>query len=542
MNCKKIIISFAGFISLSIGLFAQNKITYNGSGNYTLVERTDLRRYDNNRYIGLVSREVRSYITPVSTNNGYLYEGNFFVNQDTMRNSSYAASGIHDSILSVFKISSDGILTMVEDHGYPSFRSFPSYPKQQIQKGDRWQAKAERAVDPLNKGIVTKMPIYVEYTYNSDENLNGEPVYLITAQWATRYGMGSGTSYIDWGGDKDLQKATGSHKATILVSKKSGNALVIRDTVDEVFVYSDGNQIAFKGQINLFTEYPPAVDRDRLLPALRKFAMIDSEMEQTLKEGKKDSLAMASENNSNVNNGYEKNENNNSISAQSISGNRINQKSQLNNNAGYSEKYGNTALSDSASYKKSNMNAKNSEAEKSQWEEYKDDSIFNGIDSNKASSKITDSKKNTNTQNTKLDSLSQGIGVGSLKQEAKQTVSVDQTAAGIRLTIQDLQFAPDSALLLPGEAKRLDNIAAVLKEAGQSQFLIEGHTASTGREAGEMQLSLERAHAIADELTKRGIQASRFICKGSGGKKPVADNKTSDGKARNRRVEITILE
>ena len=121
-------------------------------------------------------------------------------------------------------------------------------------------------------------------------------------------------------------------------------------------------------------------------------------------------------------------------------------------------------------------------------------------------------------------------------------ITVDQTPAGLRLTIQDLQFEADSAKLLPGEQKRLDNIAAVLKEAGQSQFLIEGHTARVGSTDGEMELSLSRAHAIAEELAKRGIQAGRFICKGSGGNKPVADNSTAEGRARNRRVEITILE
>ena len=129
-----------------------------------------------------------------------------------------------------------------------------------------------------------------------------------------------------------------------------------------------------------------------------------------------------------------------------------------------------------------------------------------------------------------------------LPKKNEAAITVEQTPAGIRLTIQDLQFEADSAKLLPGETKRLDNIAAVLKEAGQSQFLIEGHTARVGGTEGEMELSLARAHAIAEALAKRGIQAGRFICKGSGGNKPVADNSTPEGRARNRRVEITILE
>ena len=484
MQIKKSI----SFISLLMILFsaawAQSQISYNGSPTYTLVERTDLLRYDNNKYVGLMSREVRSFITPVSQQNGYLYEGNFFVNEKTQRAASAAAAGIHDSILSVFRIGNDGVLTMVEDHGYPSFRSFPSYPAHKIQIGERWQAKAERAVDPLNKGIVTKMPIYVEYTYAGDETLNDEPVYRINAQWATRYGMGSGTSYIDWGGDRELQKAVGTHKASILVSKASGAALVVRDTVDETFVYADGNQIHLKGTINLFTEYPPSVNRDRLLPALRRFAMIDEAEEAKLR-----AIAVPEHDTD-------------------IPQERVN----LAMAAAPDDKLGES------------------------FDDNLGDSLRDSVQPERFDDTLEPEVKNDLTTAFQADELPE------LPKKNEAAITVEQTPAGIRLTIQDLQFEADSAKLLPGETKRLDNIAAVLKEAGQSQFLIEGHTARVGGTEGEMELSLARAHAIAEALAKRGIQAGRFICKGSGGNKPVADNSTPEGRARNRRVEITILE
>ena len=110
------------------------------------------------------------------------------------------------------------------------------------------------------------------------------------------------------------------------------------------------------------------------------------------------------------------------------------------------------------------------------------------------------------------------------------------------LTMQNLRFKPDSAELLPEEAERLDDIAAILKEVPNSLFMVEGHTASTGNPSGEKTLSLERAHAIVKALVARGLAQERFICKGSGGTKPLADNSTAEGKALNRRVEITILE
>ena len=477
---KYLIIGF--LLSNTVAGWSQSQISYNGSPTYTLVERTDLLRYDNNKYVGLMSREVRSFITPVSQNNGYLYEGNFFVNEKTQRNTSSVASGIHDSILSVFRIGKDGVLTMVEDHGYPSFRSFPSYPGHKIQIGERWQAKAERAVDPLNKGIVTKMPIYVEYTYAGDETLNEEAVYRINAQWATRYGMGSGTSYIDWGGDRELQKAMGTHKASILVSKTSGAALVVRDSVDETFVYADGNQIHLKGTINLFTEYPPSVNRDRLLPALRRFAMIDEDEEAKLRAAVEPDTAVAV----------------------------VVKKEEVPLESDIPDERVDLAMADLP--------------DDSLQPELFDDFLEPEVKSD-------------------LTTAFQADELPELPKKNEAAITVDQTPAGLRLTILDLQFEADSDRLLPGETKRLDNIATVLKEAGQSQFLIEGHTARVGNSTdGEMELSLSRARSIAEALAKRGIQPGRFICKGSGGNKPIADNSTAEGRARNRRVEITILE
>lgn len=487
MKIKKISLLIPLSVLLWSAAWSQSQISYSGSPTYSLVERTDLLRYDNNKYVGLTSREVRSFITPVSQNNGYLYEGNFFVNEKTQRDSSSVAAGIHDSILSVFRIGKDGVLTMVEDHGYPSFRSFPSYPAHQIQVGERWQAKAERAVDPLNKGIVTKMPIYVEYTYAGDESLNGQPVYRINAQWATRYGMGSGSSYIDWGGDRELQKAVGTHKATILVSKASGAALVVRDTVDETFVYADGNQVHLKGTINLFTEYPPAVDRDRLLPALRRFAMIDEEEEEKLRSVSVPDSTVA-------------------------------------------------VLVEKEPVKKEELPFDNDIAA-----EPVDIAMADLTDDRLQAEPFTDSLEPEVKKD--LTTAFQPDQLPELPKKNEAAITVDQTPAGLRLTILDLQFEADSERLLPGETKRLDNIAAVLKEAGQSQFLIEGHTARVGNSTdGEMELSLSRARSIAEALAKRGIQPGRFICKGSGGNKPIADNSTAEGRARNRRVEITILE
>lgn len=114
---------------------------------------------------------------------------------------------------------------------------------------------------------------------------------------------------------------------------------------------------------------------------------------------------------------------------------------------------------------------------------------------------------------------------------------------GIHISIEDLNFYPDSEKLLPEEAKRLDQIAEKLVSVTKDNeytLLVEGHTAAVGKPTGEMNLSYLRAMTIIEELVARGI--SRDICeaKGYGGTKPIGDNDTEEGRAKNRRVEIVV--
>ena len=475
---KKNCFSFLILFFLNFLFWGQEiQFRYNGGRNYTLVERTDLRRYENNRYVGLLSREIRSFIS----NYGDLYEGSFYVSQDTVRASLSVADQIHDSIPSKFRISDDGKLTMIEDYGYPTFRSFPAFSANRIKHGDSWQAKAERAVDPLNKGIVTKIPMYVQYTYTGDENVRGEDVYVLTAKWATRYGQ---NIYMDFGGDKELKQAMGSHNATMYVSKVTGNAIVVRDSVDETFVYNDGKAVTFKGTISLFTEYPPAVDRSKIIRALQRVAAIDGDEAKLLAQ-----VATKTD------------------GAQSKAGSKDTDVAKLSSGSQSSRDAQSTAYSQSKS----------------------------------GSQKSASSKPSAESISKAVATVSKSLSDQAIA-AASKPIKVENTTAGIRLTIQNLQFKPDSAELVSGESSRLDQIASVLREVPESQFLVEGHTSATGNETGEMRLSALRAHKIAKELSKRGIPQEKFICKGSGAHKPVADNSTPAGKAVNRRVEITILE
>lgn len=119
---------------------------------------------------------------------------------------------------------------------------------------------------------------------------------------------------------------------------------------------------------------------------------------------------------------------------------------------------------------------------------------------------------------------------------------LEETDQGVRLSLRDIRFIADSAEILPEEAWRLDAIAETLGTIPGGRFLVEGHTADVGNPSGEKKLSVERAERVIHELEKRGIGADQFIFAGYGGTRPVADNRTAEGRAQNRRVEITILE
>lgn len=124
---------------------------------------------------------------------------------------------------------------------------------------------------------------------------------------------------------------------------------------------------------------------------------------------------------------------------------------------------------------------------------------------------------------------------------ANDSYSVTTTDVGLQLRLKDLKFVADKAILLPGEEKKLDDIAAVLKQCTGKRFFVEGHTASTGRPSDEKILSEQRALTIVTELTARGISESLFIYSGAGSTKPIASNDTPQGMAENRRVEITVM-
>jgi len=110
------------------------------------------------------------------------------------------------------------------------------------------------------------------------------------------------------------------------------------------------------------------------------------------------------------------------------------------------------------------------------------------------------------------------------------------------IVIRDVHFQFDSAKLTAADKTKLDTIATRLKkEAPSAQLRVSGHTDSVGKDAYNQKLSEKRARSVTDYLISAGVPRSNFVSvTGAGESHPVADNKTAEGRALNRRVEIQI--
>jgi outer membrane protein OmpA-like peptidoglycan-associated protein len=102
----------------------------------------------------------------------------------------------------------------------------------------------------------------------------------------------------------------------------------------------------------------------------------------------------------------------------------------------------------------------------------------------------------------------------------------------------DVHFDTAQAVIKPESQPLIDQVAEMLKSNPSLKVSVEGHTDNTGSAKANQKLSLARARAVAAALAAKGIAATRLQAQGWGDQKPVADNGSDQGRAKNRRVEL----
>ncbi len=146
-----------------------------------------------------------------------------------------------------------------------------------------------------------------------------------------------------------------------------------------------------------------------------------------------------------------------------------------------------------------------------------------------------------------------GAGVGALAggsvglyldkqaKELEQVAETKRTEQGVLVNVKnDILFDSGSAVLKDEAVTELSKIGDILAKYADDRVRVEGHTDSVGSSSSNEQLSLRRADAVKRVLTGRGVKEGQITGLGLGESKPVADNKTAQGRAQNRRVELHI--
>ena len=163
------------------------------------------------------------------------------------------------------------------------------------------------------------------------------------------------------------------------------------------------------------------------------------------------------------------------------------------------------------------------------------------------------------TKGDKLENALIGAGVGAIAgggvgyymdvQEAKlrqrmEGTGVSITRVGDNITLNmpsSITFALNSADLNSQFFSALEGVGVVLKEYNKTVIEIAGHTDSSGSDQYNQQLSQRRAQAVATYLASQGVKNERLMTVGAGESYPIASNDTEQGRAANRRVELTIV-
>jgi OmpA-OmpF porin, OOP family len=105
----------------------------------------------------------------------------------------------------------------------------------------------------------------------------------------------------------------------------------------------------------------------------------------------------------------------------------------------------------------------------------------------------------------------------------------------------DVLFDFDKSVVKPDGKAKLDDLAAKVRGVNLEVVIAIGHADSIGSDAYNQRLSVRRAESVKAYLVSKGIEANRIYTEGKGEKQPVADNRTREGRAKNRRVEVEVI-
>lgn len=123
-----------------------------------------------------------------------------------------------------------------------------------------------------------------------------------------------------------------------------------------------------------------------------------------------------------------------------------------------------------------------------------------------------------------------------------ENLQLRETESGVVVTLGDVLFASGQSELIEGSQSSLEEVVDLLQTEPDKKIRVEGHTDSSGDSAANLLLSEKRAMAVRESLISLGVAAERVTAMGMGEDFPIASNDTEEGRARNRRVDVILLD
>lgn len=422
---------------------AQSDLGLEYGGRFSIVEREDLRVYEDGSYRGFRYREKRGYFRAAGSARGRRYEGEIYLVGAMKRQAKLQEKPVDDVHEVAFILQDNGYMRTKEGV-YPLRKGFPRFPAEEVQPGDSWTAEGEERYR-TESGELISVGFDCRYTYRGRDIYMQRPVRVVDIEYVFGGRSDSGSR----------REVRGKVDGSLILFTDAKAGYFVRERIERR-ITGGGSEIRETGfRLTWSTGISPA--------------SIDS-LEQKI------------------------------VGALGGDG----------DNGGASSGDGSGGRSPGT--------------------ESSDTGGASGTGAGVSGSEGSGKSEGGQDGGGRTDSAESG------------GIAVERRDEGLVLNLPNIHFVPDQARVLPEERDRLDRLAELLKLAPDSTFLVKGHTADVGTKKSQYELSVERARTIIAEMGRRGIPEKNFLYRGLGGDEPVASNETEAGRARNRRVEIIILD
>ncbi|QEN07839.1 OmpA family protein [Oceanispirochaeta crateris] len=226
---------------------------------YRVIEKFNLSQYRNGRYQGHVYRENRGIYDTVQIGPDlFRISGQVYHLEETAKDGFKTASAVIGNEDVTYSLNSQGTM-LVSGIAYPRLRSFPTFPDKALSPGDKWEGGIEVVISSPDLKNRAVLPQYCEYTFLGEDVWEGRTVYVIKAQYAVRYRLGQSRD-----ADTFLKSLSGKHVVSLLIDKETREFLLMKDLMEEEYLYQDGSSLREKGFLLTFYKGIELLDRPGL--------------------------------------------------------------------------------------------------------------------------------------------------------------------------------------------------------------------------------------------------------------------------------------